>query len=407
MPSTVTWLAHSDSERRKVLEIIERFKERDTRDELGLGSIRDAIAELLSPGTSTIQTRPRYFLFIPWIYRQVESQGPRSMRAGERARRAEIELIDILANSADSDGAIGRFAGNKLKRLPSAIYWSGLASWGIRLFHGSREQYHQWLDLGGPQNLLDGLEADDAESPVDRAPGAWHPGLPEPPEDFPNGTSLALRSIESDYLAERIRRRHPGTMLDFLAAQPKTWAPVSFPWEHPQVGALPEAVREQLRHGRCFSEAAHGAALLYNLMLAQEIENDGWETGYQDRLAEWATRIEQRLGELRSWDRPRFWEIAYSGGSRITPQTHHFVEQWLDLVTTGDASALSNNSQARSLILQRERQLKRGQARLGNRRALELWGGEAGTAQLSYRWGTTQQHAIDIIEGRASGQGNA
>lgn len=39
--------------------ILAQFKERDTRDELGLGSLRDAIADLLFPGTSTIQTRLR------------------------------------------------------------------------------------------------------------------------------------------------------------------------------------------------------------------------------------------------------------------------------------------------------------------------------------------------------------
>ncbi len=407
MASTLTWLDHSDTERRKVLEIVERFRERDTVDELGLGSIRDAIAQLLSPGTSTIQTRARYFLFIPWIYRRLEEQGRRKTGAGTRARDAEIELIDVLIESDDANGAIGRVAGNKLKRLPSAIYWSGLATWGVRLFDGSREQYHQWLDLDGPKNLHEGLEADDAESPLGTTPAAWHPGLPAPPEDFPGDTSLKLRPVESDYLAERIRRCHPDTMLDFLAAQRKTWEPVSFPWEHPQVGDLPEVVREQLHHGRCFSEAAHGAPLLYNLMLAQEIENDEWVAGYQKRLTEWATRIEERIDVLRAWDRPRFWEIVYSGGTQITPQTFHFVDRWLDRVTQVEVRTLSTEPEARTLIRQRELQLKAGQARLSNRRALELWGGEAGTTQLSYRWGITQQHALDIIEGRSSGQSNA
>ena len=57
MPSTFTWLDYSEHERRKMLDVIELFGERTTRDELGLGSIRDAFADLLFPGTSTIQTR--------------------------------------------------------------------------------------------------------------------------------------------------------------------------------------------------------------------------------------------------------------------------------------------------------------------------------------------------------------
>jgi hypothetical protein len=38
------------------------------------------------------------------------------------------------------------------------------------------------------------------------------------------------------------------------------------------------------------------------------------------------------------------------------------------------------------LIENRERQLKRGRARIGNPRAWELWSGAAGTGQLDYRW---------------------
>jgi hypothetical protein len=34
----------------------------NTRDELGIGSVRDAFAELLFPGTGAIMTRARYFL---------------------------------------------------------------------------------------------------------------------------------------------------------------------------------------------------------------------------------------------------------------------------------------------------------------------------------------------------------
>jgi hypothetical protein len=44
MTSTFTWLDHSEHERRQMLDVIELFRERDTRDELSLGTIRDAWA---------------------------------------------------------------------------------------------------------------------------------------------------------------------------------------------------------------------------------------------------------------------------------------------------------------------------------------------------------------------------
>ena len=59
MASTFTWLDYSEQERRRALDVISLFKLQDTRDELGLASIRDAFADRFFPGTSTIQTRVR------------------------------------------------------------------------------------------------------------------------------------------------------------------------------------------------------------------------------------------------------------------------------------------------------------------------------------------------------------
>lgn len=81
MGSSFTWLDHSDKERRRVLEAVDRFKESDTRDELGLAPIRDGFADHFFPGTTVLMTtsaswpkgrssgsratRARYFLFVP------------------------------------------------------------------------------------------------------------------------------------------------------------------------------------------------------------------------------------------------------------------------------------------------------------------------------------------------------
>jgi hypothetical protein len=53
------------------------------------------------PGTSTIQTRARYFLFIPWIYRSLEAQKTKSSQIASAARSAENTLIHGLV-SVDS-----------------------------------------------------------------------------------------------------------------------------------------------------------------------------------------------------------------------------------------------------------------------------------------------------------------
>ena len=74
MPSTLSWIDYDQTARERTLRILSLFHERDSRDELGLGGIRDSFADQFFPGTSTIQTRLRYMLFIPWIYKRLEEK---------------------------------------------------------------------------------------------------------------------------------------------------------------------------------------------------------------------------------------------------------------------------------------------------------------------------------------------
>ena len=48
--SAFVWLDYSERERRKMLDVVDLFREHDTRDELGIGSVRDAFADMLFPG---------------------------------------------------------------------------------------------------------------------------------------------------------------------------------------------------------------------------------------------------------------------------------------------------------------------------------------------------------------------
>lgn len=78
MPSMLSWLDHDRAASERSMRMLSFFKEREARDELGIGGIRDAIADQLFPGTSTIQTRLRYVLFIPWLFAQLEQKNTSS-----------------------------------------------------------------------------------------------------------------------------------------------------------------------------------------------------------------------------------------------------------------------------------------------------------------------------------------
>lgn len=51
-----TWLDFSEQDRQRALDVLHLFREKGTVDELGVGTVRDAIADVLFPGTSTIMS---------------------------------------------------------------------------------------------------------------------------------------------------------------------------------------------------------------------------------------------------------------------------------------------------------------------------------------------------------------
>jgi hypothetical protein len=400
MASSFTWLDYSEHERRKMLDVIELFGERTTRDELGLGGVRDAFADLLFPGTSTIQTRAKYFLFVPWIYLILEDKNVPSSAIAVKARKLETELINALSASDDTSGVIGGRAKENLQRLPSNIYWQGLHAWGIRLFPGSQDEYHRSLDLFYARRR--GRHASrrefEGESHGDLDPHNWHSGLPVVPAGFPQEASLALEPDEAEYLRERILGHCSRSLLAVLVRDRVNVDGIAFAWE--LTTDLPAVLREQLDHGRNFSEILLGAQLLYNLMLAERRDWEEVSDDYKQRLTLWWQSISSRAAEFGAWDRRRFWQIVYHGNPRVSSRARNFVNAWVDLaVQSKSLPAIRKSDQARQLIEHRETQLKGGLARLRNQRALELWTGAAGDGQIDLRWGAGKRIVADIVDG--------
>lgn len=185
MSSVFAWVDFDEASRRKMLDVIDKFRDQDTVDELGIGTIRDAFANYFFPGTSTIMTRARYFLFIPWIYRSIENKEVSSAKVLTAARDAEFQLIDALIESGvgENEGIIGRISRRKLQRLPSNIYWVGLYQWGIRRFPGTQEQYHRYLDVYYHKRR-NRIVTDDREPSDSLSAFNWDPHIPEPPDGF-------------------------------------------------------------------------------------------------------------------------------------------------------------------------------------------------------------------------------
>src|SRR3954462_15266264 len=94
--SSLAWIDFDEAERQRAQRILALFQEHESRDELGLGAIRDSIADHLFPGTSTIQTRLRYMLFIPWIFQVIAKSAGASAHLSIEGRSLENRLADAL-----------------------------------------------------------------------------------------------------------------------------------------------------------------------------------------------------------------------------------------------------------------------------------------------------------------------
>lgn len=371
--SVLAWVDFDVGERDRARRILDLFSERETRDELGLGAVRDAIADHLFPGTSTIQTRLRYMLFVPWCFEAAaNASGVRT--AMDTARQREISLIEALKAGGETQGVIGREAGARLRRLPSEIYWSGLRAWGLRRIGGGREDY---------------FRAALAQEPED--PHLWNANLPAAPDDLFDRASFALSREEADFLTDRIATSCPKSLLAGLARKGDE-AECEQIWEHPSRSEFPDQIQTLVAHAETFSAVMLGASLLYNLMLAELRERHDWLEEYRTRLTEWQTELD--YCGLRAWDLSAFWSATRHEAHSQTGALRRFVQDWLaESLEPGD---MANRKSARRLVEARERALKGAQSRFRNKSARDRWGGASGAFRLNFRWPIARSHLRDI-----------
>ncbi len=402
MTSTFAWLDYSERERRTMLGVMELFREKGTVDELGLGVVRDAFADCFFPGTSTLHSRARYWLFVPWIYRRLESERTPSGRADTRARQLQADLVRALVAGDESEGVIGIDAREKLLRPPAVLYWAGLQRHGIRLVPGSIARYHASLDgfyAAGPSRA----EGDEREL-VDLGHQNWHPALPGAPEDLFQRTDFHLRADDAAFLRERMITSTPQSLLAWTLMHRARLDRVEAPWQHPGLADAPAPLRHEVELARRFSLLMYGAVLVYNIALAEAACRAGLRDGsledeYRARYAQWvADRLEPELPLLRSWDRGDLWATVETLASGRVEHTRRFADAWMAAVLEGPRS-VPDDPAVRTLVADRERRLKRSLARLQNRRALERWNGASGVYELTYRWAEGRTLAVDIADG--------
>ena len=367
MPSTLTWIDHDPTARERAIRILSLFQEKESRDELGLGAIRDSFADALFPGTSTIQTRLRYMLFVPWIYTELERRRIMAPAFAAKARQMEMVLVEPLLASSDHAGVFGRVAGKGLKRLPSSVYWNGLSTWGIRRIIWSQDEYHRHIGEVYHRRDIARQRTEKDDFP-EQATQTWHPQLPEPPKGFPEtveNLGFNLTSDEAGFLLDQILKSQHESLLARLALINKP-VDCEFPWHHPDKDHFPSSHRELLNYAEMFSTVMHGAGFLYNLMLAKLAGRKELEEEHRANIDNWKNRllacphINLHLSGL--------WELTAGRGHTITTRTKEFVTSWY-LRALAVGGKVADDPECREMIENREKRLKVCRSRFTNARA--------------------------------------
>lgn len=396
--SSFGWLDTDPAQRRRMLEVVDLFKDAGSVDELGIGAIRDALSDALSPGTSVLHTRLRYTLFIPWLLRDAASAGTPEQMA-ERFRNSEFTLIEALLRGGETQNVIGQEARRTLKRLPSAVYWAAIGRWGLCTRPISLTTYfRRATDV---RHLAErATRTEEGEAGQFLPDDGFDPHLPPPPDRWLHSVDFALTPAEEQYLSDRIAAATRGSLLSWLVHHEPA-LPVDLPWQLDNLHEAPGDLQETVDHARRFHTAIFGAALLYNLLVARKralTDPDNEHVArYEVALEEWRGEL-ATTGALDGWDRTAWWATIHAHNPNLNVQTRLFVDRWIDIISH-DAHVEHNTSAAR-LIESREHRLKGTRARLSNQSALDRWNGRSGLVRLDYRWDVTQRHLQDLYAAR-------
>jgi hypothetical protein len=398
---TIAWLDASAEEQRKVREVVQLFSQSETQDELGGRRVVVALADALFPGTSVLHSRARYLLFVPWLCQA--AAGPR--RKDPRASLDYFErlLITRFIESGETDGLIGSFAGARVKQLPSAAYWTALQAWGILRVPGTVEQ------TLARDRASRGAGEDDLDELAERRQVIWDAGAAQLPKGFPDSDiagGFALTPDEAAWLRDRLMLSTEGSMLEHLVRQAQPLGDSPTPWEEPACQSGTSALLEVLDQAERFAIAADGARLLYGLLVAEAYDEAGFTAVDVDRdwyrglLTDWVDRARSRASLFEGWDSASFWTFVRTQNPRIDELARRFFDTWFGVIQRDDLNGLADQSAMRDLVCDRERLLKKNQARLSNPRLLGGWKGGV-AAPVDYRWRQVHRLVSDVVEGLA------
>lgn len=198
-------------------------------DEMGVLAIHAGYADRFFPGTSVLQTRPRYIFFTCWNYLILDELDGNTAKA--RKELAEDWVRGQLVNANTVQRGIIGLRVERPAQPVDFIYWTALRKWGFyrgpdraKLLSSWRANRVRRIEAGEPEDE-NALDDSNAEFLVPPPPHYWL--RPRPREAF----TFELTAEEADFLQKRLQSL-PSCLLSGAASHARKYrARGSAPWK--------------------------------------------------------------------------------------------------------------------------------------------------------------------------------
>lgn len=398
----IGWIDFSDKDRKRAIDILHLLGE-GAVDELGIGVVRDAFADYFFPGTSTIQTRAKYFFLVPYALRSACAKYPNSSVRQVMAEMSKLEKqsAQIMKDNGEEPGIIGASVLPRkwVVRQPSAIYWNGIRTYGIMTAgHLSMaetiaaELAELKIKHQRSSGRIEGEEGAQDDKTISSGSIQLWDSLLDYHEGWMNGLNINLTPQEASYLRERIsstrlNKQNQKPLLKYLLdnnirvddilSESKTHAFKAL--SNAIENAVEPEMQEMLRLANLFDILVYALRVRYNFQMGNEYAVELWKD------------VPNMVQELRNLDLPdMFCKLKVSGRVRIfllDARKYLLMEQYDELD---------------QCILNREKELKSAKRckLLQKERYKNTW---IGGMWLDYRLMAANNILRDIYEGEKGG----
>lgn len=275
------WIDFSKTERSKILSVLDLLGEKGVLDELGISPIRDGYSNLFFPGTSTIQTRAKYFFIVPYALKDLEFNSQYDYSKLKKTFNDTEERCGhiFLENNPDEYGIIGKRSiqsGSWVSRTPASIYWAGLRRYGFFRGKTSIDHYVKLISIEkqNTKNTVNWGNQND-ESHDDKNPGDVQKmhllNIPTYKVDWMDDLKINLTFEEGQFLKNQIIETcrdslmaHvlKGDILEFLDID-------SFKDLEDIISKFPDNIRDNYHKANSFSEFCFALRVVYNQIVSE------------------------------------------------------------------------------------------------------------------------------------------